>query len=98
MLFLKARATGNAGLHSDGSIIRTGFGEGAVAPAMGSVLDVGFVFGKCFVGQGRDVHFLRPNMAANVIWFHDTCCVLRVAYSVKDDAHEVNITVRYGNL
>jgi hypothetical protein len=60
---------------------------------MRSVLDVGYVFGKGFVGQGRDVHFLGPNVAANVVWFHDTCCVLGVAYSVKGDSHELSITV-----
>jgi hypothetical protein len=39
---------------------------------MGSVLDVGDVFGKSFVGQGRDVHFLGPNVAADVVWFHES--------------------------
>jgi len=58
-------------LHSDRTIIGTSLGEGAVAPAMGSVLDVVYVFGKGFVGQGRDVHFLGPNVAANVVWFHE---------------------------
>jgi hypothetical protein len=38
---------------------------------MGSVLDVVYVLGKGFVGQGRDVHFLGPNVAANVVWFHE---------------------------
>ena len=70
MLFLKARATGSAGLHSNGAVVWAGFGQGTVAPAMGSVLDIGDVFGKCFVGEGRDVHFLGPNVAANVVWFH----------------------------
>jgi hypothetical protein len=57
-------------LHADGAIVRAGFGQGAITPAMGSVLDIGYVFGKGFVGQRRDVHFLGPNVAANVVWFH----------------------------
>ena len=39
---------------------------------MGSVLDVGDVFGKGFVGERRDVHFLGPNVAADVVWFHES--------------------------
>jgi hypothetical protein len=70
-LFLKARATCGAGLHSYGTIVGTSLGEGAVAPAMGSVLDIGNVFGKGFVCQGGDVHFLGPNVAANMVWFHE---------------------------
>jgi hypothetical protein len=70
MLFLKARAAGRTGLHSHRAVVWAGFGQGAVAPTMGSVLDVGYVFGKSFVGQGRDVHFLGPNVAANMVWFH----------------------------
>jgi hypothetical protein len=70
MLFLKARAAGGAGLHSNRAIIGAGLSQCAVTPAMGSVLDIGNVFGKGFVGQGRDVHFLGPNVSANVIWFH----------------------------
>jgi hypothetical protein len=38
---------------------------------MGSVLNVSDVFGIGFVGQGRDVHFLGANVAANVIRFHN---------------------------
>jgi hypothetical protein len=37
---------------------------------MGSVLDIVYVFGKSFVGERRDVHFLGANVAANVIRFH----------------------------
>jgi hypothetical protein len=70
MLLLKARAAGSAGLHSDWPVVGAGLGQCAVAPTMGSVVDVGNVFGKCFVRQGRDVHFLGPNVAANVVWFH----------------------------
>jgi hypothetical protein len=70
MLFLKARAAGSAGLHSDGAVVWASLGQSAVTPAMGSVFDVGDVFGKSFVGQRRNVHFLGPNVAANVVWFH----------------------------
>jgi hypothetical protein len=71
LLLLKARAAGGAGLHSDRAVIRAGFGQRTVAPAMGSVLDVIYVLGKGFVGQGRDVHLLGPDVAANVVWFHE---------------------------
>jgi hypothetical protein len=71
-LFLKARACVRAGLHANGPIVGTGFGESTVTPAMWSVFDVGDVFGEGFVGEGRDVHFLRTNVAANVIWFHES--------------------------
>jgi hypothetical protein len=37
---------------------------------MRSVFDVGNILGKRFVRQGRDVHFLGANVAANVIRFH----------------------------
>jgi hypothetical protein len=70
MLFLKARAAGGAGLHADGPVVWPGFRQGAITPAMGSVLDVGNVFGKSFVGERRDVHLLGANVAANVVWFH----------------------------
>jgi hypothetical protein len=72
MLILKARAAGSAGLHSDGAVVRAGFGQRAIAPAMRSVLDVGNVFGKGFVREGRDVHLLGPNVAADVVWFHES--------------------------
>jgi hypothetical protein len=72
MLLLKARAGRRARLHADRAIIRPSFSQSTVAPAMGSVLDVGYVLGKGFVGQGRDVHFLGPNVAANVVWFHES--------------------------
>jgi hypothetical protein len=57
-------------LHADWPVVRAGFGERAIAPAMGSVLDVGYVLGISFVRQSRDVHFLGANVAANVIRFH----------------------------
>jgi hypothetical protein len=71
-LFFKARARRGASLHSHRPVIRAGFGQGAVAPAMRGVLDIGYVFGKSFVGQGRNVHFLGPNVAADVVWFHES--------------------------
>jgi len=77
MLFLKARADISADLHTDRTVVRAGFGQGAVAPAMGGVLDIGYVFGKGFVRQGRYVHFLGANVAANVIGFHMTQGVKR---------------------
>lgn len=70
MLFLKARTVRRASLHSDRTIIGAGFGQRTVAPAMRGVLDVGNVFGESFVGEGRDVHFFGPNVAANVIGLH----------------------------
>jgi len=39
---------------------------------MGSVLNIGNVFGKGFVRQCRDVHFLGPDVSANVVWFHES--------------------------
>jgi hypothetical protein len=37
---------------------------------MRGVPDVGDIFGKGFVSERRDVHFLGPNVAADVVWFH----------------------------
>jgi hypothetical protein len=39
---------------------------------MRGVFDVGNILGKRFVRQGRDVHFLGANVAANVVWFHES--------------------------
>jgi len=70
ILLLTARTRGGANLHANGAVIGPGFGQGAVAPAMRGMLDIGNVFGKGFVSQGRDVHFLGPDVSANVVWFH----------------------------
>jgi hypothetical protein len=69
-LFLKTATPRSTSLHSNGAIIGAGFGEGAVAPAMGSVFDVVDVLRKGLMRQGRDVHFLGANVAANVVRFH----------------------------
>ena len=78
-LLLKARAGGRAGLHSDRTVVRAGFGEGAIAPAMRSMLDIRDVFGKGFVRKGWNVHFLGANVTANVVWLHRNEGVIRDA-------------------
>jgi len=67
---LEAGSAIGACLHSHGAVVRASFSESAVAPAMGSMLDVENIFWESFVGEGRDVHFLGPNVLANVIGLH----------------------------
>jgi len=69
-LFFKTATPRSTSLHSNGPIVWAGFGEGTVAPAMGSVFDVVDVLRKGLMRQGRDVHFLGANVAANVVRFH----------------------------
>jgi hypothetical protein len=37
---------------------------------MGSVFDIVDILRKGLMRQGRDVHFLGANVAANVVWLH----------------------------
>ena len=65
-LLFEARSGLIANLGPDRSIVRTRFSQGTGAPTMRRVTRFIAVLAKSFMRQGRNEHFLGPQMFANV--------------------------------